>query len=50
MLYTGDEIGYIQKWDLKKFLRKLRTQREDFEEQLRISKRKNMDVSAFLTQ
>lgn len=33
VLYTGDEIGYIQKWDLKKFLRKLREQREDYEEQ-----------------
>lgn len=33
VLYTGDEIGYIQKWDLKKFLRKLKDQREDFEEQ-----------------
>lgn len=51
ILYTGDEIGYMQKWDMKKFLGKLAAHRDAFEESSKMLKRaSSMEIKAFLTQ
>jgi len=35
VLYTGDEQGYLQKWDLRIFLDKLKKEKEEHEDRHR---------------
>lgn len=44
VLYTGDEIGYIQKWDMTDFLEKLAAHKSEHEQ-----KELKRQTSAFLT-
>lgn len=43
MLYTGDEMGYMQKWDVSRLLEKLRLKKE--EKKLEIAQRANMNLA-----
>ena len=44
MLYTGDEMGYMQKWDVSRLLEKLKLKKE--EKELEVAARTNMNPSA----
>ena len=49
ILYTGDEIGYIQKWDLKGLLSKLKREKEIHEYQIKKQKQSEKLDSTFVT-
>jgi len=44
MLYTGDEMGYMQKWDVSRLLEKLKLKKE--EKELEIAQRSNVNLAA----
>jgi hypothetical protein len=49
VLYTGDEQGYLQKWDLRIFLAKLQREKEDAEDKQRQKSNIGLKSTAFIT-
>ena len=49
VLYTGDEQGYLQKWDLRIFLTKLQREKEDAEDKQRQKSNQGLTSTAFIT-
>ena len=49
VLFTGDEQGYLQKWDLRIFLAKLQREKEDAEDKQRQKSNIGLKSTAFIT-